>query len=152
MIGLVASWNFKPFIRLSRPVRLRLERATTWLSVPCILTLFLFWKGPSFGSLRSELGFEHPLGVFYGALTLTTLLLGWVSRDQPRHGLTGILVMLLSLGAAMTALGYGIETNSGPPIPGAQIGWAIAGSLSFIQFLLAAVLVISHTEPSPDPA
>ncbi len=152
MIGLVASWNFKPFIRLSRPVRLRLERATTWLSVPCILTLLLFWKGPSFGSLESELGLQHPLGVFYGALTLTTLLLGWVSRDQPRHGLTGIIVMLLSLGAAMTALGYGIETNSGPPIPGAQIGWAIAGSLSFIQFLLAAVLVISHTEPSPDPA
>ena len=152
MIGLIASWNFKPFIRIARPVRLRLVQATTWLSVPCILTLFLYWRGPSFGSVGSEFGFEHPGGVFYGALTLTALLLGWVSRDQPRHGPTSIIVMLLSLGAAITALGYGIETNSGPPLPDAQIGWAIAGSLSFIQFLLAAVLVISHSEPSPDPA
>jgi hypothetical protein len=141
MIGLVASWNFKPFIRLARPVRLRLEKAAIWISIPCLLTLFTNWESASVSR-----GWETGSGVVYGTLALAILLVGWVSggRRIPRGG--AVAITMLALAGVVAALS---SAWSGSPEPQ---GWVIAVALSVIQSLLAAVLVISHSEPSPDPA
>jgi len=141
MIGLVASWNFKPFIRIARPVRLRLEKAAIWISIPCLLTLFTNWESAS-----ASRGWETSSGVVYGTLALAILLVGWVSggRRIPRGG--AVAITMLALAGVVAALS---SAWSGSPEPQ---GWVIAVALSVIQSLLAAVLVISHSEPSPDPA
>jgi predicted Ser/Thr protein kinase len=135
-IGLIASWTFRPFIKLAGPARSRLERAAIWMSIPCLLTLFTNWE---YGS--ASRGWETGPGVVYGILALAILLVGWVSGGRRIRMGGAVAIAMLALAGVIAALSSGF---SGSPEPR---GWVMAVALSVIQVLLVGVLAVSRTPP-----